>query len=174
MNGTESLCEALSLDVDDAVWTRRDRFDPAAVALADRHYSREKPGTPQVGGPGFILVFVTPCERAAWISKRHAPEQFNGKRNRATADGFQGYRCGLFRNESNHLASDLIVAAVELTEELWGLSAHGWLTYVDKSKVASRNPGYCFKKAGWILDRGFVHPRLVRLTLPPTAKAVAA
>lgn len=161
------IYEAMSLPVDDAVWTQRGRFDRAAVALADRHYSREKPGTPQVGGPGFLLVFVTPCERAAWISKRHAEELFDGKRTRTTADGFRGFRCGLFRNESDHLASELIRAAVALTERIWGPSPHGWMTYVDRSKVASQNPGYCFKRAGWILDRSFAHPSLVRLTLPP-------
>jgi hypothetical protein len=128
----------------------------------------------QVGGPGFLLVFVTPCERAAWISKRHAPELFDGKRSRTTADGFQGYRCGLFRNESDHRASDLIRAAVALTERFWGPSAHGWLTYVDKPKIASENPGYCFKKAGWILDRDFEHDCLIRLNLLPVAQEVAA
>lgn len=173
MSGT-ALPLALTLDVDDAVWTRRGRFDPAAVALADRHYSREKPGTPQVGGPGFLLVFVTPDERAAWISKRHAPEIFEGKRTRTTADGFRGYRCGLFRNESSHLASDLIRAAVALTESIWGPAELGWMTYIDTSKVASSNPGYCFKRAGWILDRSFEHPTLIRLTLPPLAQEAAA
>lgn len=86
-------------------------------------------------------------------------------RSRATADGFRGYRCGLFRNESAHRSSDLIRAAVALTDAAWGPSEHGWLTYVDRSKIASQNPGYCFKAAGWVLDRSYVHPRLVRLTL---------
>lgn len=168
-----ALPEALSLEVDNAVWTRRHRFDRAAVSIADRHYSREKPGTPQVGGPGFLLVFVTPCEKAAWFSKRHDPKLFEGKRSRTTADGFQGYRCGLFRNESDHRASDLIRAAVALTERFWGPSPYGWLTYVDKSKIASENPGYCFKEAGWILDRDFTHDNLVRLTLPPALEVAA-
>ncbi len=163
---TESLLpEALTLDVDDAVWTRRGRFDPAAARLADRHYSREKVGSPQVGGPGFLLVFVTPDELACWISKRHADEIWEGKRSRTTADGFRGYRCAMFRNEGQQLASDLIREAVRLTEEFWGASPHGWLTYVDKSKVASANPGYCFKQAGWLLDHDYEHPTLVRLAL---------
>src|SRR4051812_31312366 len=115
------LPEALTLAVDDAVWTRRGRFDKTAVAIADRHYSREKPGTPQVGGPGYLLVFVTPDELACWITKRHADSIFDGKRTRTTADGFRGYRCALFRNESRHLASDLILAAVALTERIWGV-----------------------------------------------------
>lgn len=167
------LPEALTLAVDDAVWSRRGRFDAAAVRIADRHYSREKPGTPQVGGPGYLIVLVTPDELAAWISKRHDPAIFEGKRTRTSADGFRGFRCALFRNESSHLASDLIRAAVALTEAEWGQSPFGWMTYVDRSKIASENPGYCFKRAGWILDHDFEHPRLVRLTLPP-AQEVAA
>lgn len=156
------LPEALTLDVDDALWTRRGRFDPAAARLADRHYSREVVGSPQVGGPGFIIVLVTPCERAVWISKRHAIETASP---RAVADGFLGYRCAIFRNETPFLASELIRAAVVLTEREWGPSAHGWATYVDTSKVASQNPGYCFKRAGWKRDRSFEHPRLVRLLM---------
>lgn len=156
--------EALTLDVGDApVWTVRNRFDAAAAALADRHYSREVVGSPQVGGPGYLLVLVTPCERAAWISKRHDPATTSP---RVLADGFpDAYRCGLFRNEGAGLASELVLAAVELTERLWGPPAGGWVTYVDRGAVASANPGYCFKRAGWRLDRTFAHPRLVRLTL---------
>ncbi len=153
--------EALSLVVDDAIWTRRGRFSAAAANLADRHYSREVVGSPQVGGPGRLLVFVTPNERAVWITKQHTNTTTSA---RATADGFLGYRCAMFRNEGGGLASNLIRAAVTLTEDLWGFSPHGWMTYVDQSRIASRNPGYCFKRAGWVLDRTFAHPRLIRLT----------
>jgi hypothetical protein len=159
-----SAAESLTIPgVDAGVWQVRNRFDAAAASLADRHYSREKVGSPQIGGPGFLLVLVTPCERAAWISKTHPEELFAGERSRTTADGFRGYRCALFRNESAHLSSELIRAAVTLTERMWGRSPHGWMTYVDRSKIVSTNPGYCFKQAGWWLDRSYVHPRLVRL-----------
>lgn len=160
------IYEALTLDVGDgAVWTRRGRFSAAAAALADRHYSREKIGSPQVGGPGYAIILVTPDERAVWISKRHDEALFEGRRSRTTADGFRGYRCAMFRNESGQVASDLIRAAVELTEREWGLSPHGWMTYVDRTRVRSVNPGYCFKRAGWELDREFDHSRFVRLVL---------
>lgn len=169
------MSEALTIPgVDAGVWQVRGRFSAAAAALADRHYSREVVGSPQVGGPGHVLVLVTPCERAAWISKRHAGEIFEvGRpRTRTTADGHRGYRCGLFRNEGAGLASDLILAAVELTERLWGPPPEsGWLTYVRRDLVASPNPGYCFKRAGWELDRSYLHPRLVRLTLRPSGSA---
>jgi hypothetical protein len=157
--------EALTIEgLEPVAWTVRHRFDAAAASLADRHYSREKVGSPQVGGPGYLLVLVTPCERAAWITKRHAEDTTSA---RSTADGLDAYRCALFRNEGAGLSSDLILEAVALTERLWGPPpADGWATYVDKGRVASANPGYCFKLAGWRLDRDFEHPRLVRLLLP--------
>lgn len=151
--------------VEPVAWTVRDRFDAAAAALADRHYSREVVGSPQVGGPGFLLVLVTPCERACWISKRHSPAT---RSPRVLHDGFlDAYRCSLFRNEGAGLASELVLAAVDLTERLWGPPPGGWVTYVDAGAVSSRNPGYCFKRAGWELDRTFDRGRLVRLVRPP-------
>jgi hypothetical protein len=51
-----------------------------------------------------------------------------------------------------------------LTAERWSdRPADGWLTWVDTTKVRSSNPGYCFKQAGWWVDREWAHPRLVRL-----------
>lgn len=147
--------------VEAGTWQVRHRFDRAAAALADRHYSRERVGSPQVGGPGYLLVLVTPCERACWITKQHA---LTTRTARALADGLDAYRCAMFRNEGAGLSSDLIRAAVELTERLWGPPpADGWATYVRRDLVRSTNPGYCFKQAGWTLDRTFVHPQLVRL-----------
>jgi hypothetical protein len=156
--------EALTLPgIEVGTWTVRHRFDRAAAALADRHYSRERVGSPQVGGPGFLLVLVTPCERAVWITKRHSEDT---EAPRVLADGLDAYRCAIFRNEGAGLSSTLIVEAVRLTERLWGPPpVDGWATYVDDGAVRSTNPGYCFKLAGWRLDREFRHSRLVRLRL---------
>ena len=144
--------EALTLDIGDlAVWTLRDIGDEAAIALANRHYSKEVRGGRTIGGPGFRLVFVTPCERAVWISKKHSP---NVKAARVLADGYHHgtYRCAMFRNESPLLSSALIREAMALTERRWGPASHGWQTYVDAAKVRSVNPGFCFKMAGWTAD----------------------
>jgi len=160
----EPLPQALVLPGidDDTVWQVRTKFDRAAVRLANRHYSRERRGSDQVAPPAPNLVFVTPCERAVWITVRHRPEASSA---RATADGLDAWRCSMFRNEGAGRASDLIVAAMNLTARLWGddLPPDGWATYVEPGKVASANPGYCFKSAGWWLDRTFEHRRLVRL-----------
>jgi hypothetical protein len=148
--------EALTIPgVEPVVWTMRNRFDRAAASLADRHYCRRHQ-SPQVGGVGHVLVLTTPCERALWVTK--------WPRKGKPWDGLDCYRCSYFRNEGAGLASDLIRAAMLLTVERWGTPPpDGWVTWIDRTKIASANPGYCFKQAGWWLDREYEHPRLVRL-----------
>jgi hypothetical protein len=141
--------------VEAGTWQIRNRFDVAAAALADRHYCRRHPSN-QVGGVGRVLVLTTPCERALWVTKW----PFKGQ----PWDGLDAYRCSYFRNEGAGLSSALIRAAMTLTAERWGEApADGWVTWCDRSKIASANPGYCFKQAGWWLDRAYKHKRLVRL-----------
>jgi hypothetical protein len=146
------------LEVGAGLWQVRDRFDPAAAALADRHYSRARlnRGSGQVGGPGRILVLVTPCEQALWVTRWNT--------TRGNADGLDAWRCLYFRNEGAGLSSTLIRAAMTLTAQLWtDRPADGWVTWVNRSKVASSNPGYCFKRAGWWVDRTWTHRHLIRL-----------
>lgn len=38
------------------IWQLSDRADPEARRIADRHYNRQKPGTPQFVPPGRCLV----------------------------------------------------------------------------------------------------------------------
>jgi hypothetical protein len=139
-------------------WQVRNGFDPAARALADRHYSRRKSkvGSNQVGGAGRRLVFVSPCERALWVTRWPYAHLSN--------DGLDAWRCSYFRNEGAGLSSDLIRSAMDLTAELWTERPFdGWVTWVDTRKVKSGHPGYCFKLAGWWLDRAWSHPHLIRL-----------
>ena len=146
-----SVFEHLSLPVDTAVWTLTNRNDPALVALADRHYSRQKPGSPQMGAPGSSLAFVTPCRRAGWLTQwTHHPD-----------DGLFALRCAFFRNEGDGLSSELVAAAMRLTEDIWNpfgfavFPQDGWVTFVKPKAVKSSNPGYCFKVAGWCEDPGW-------------------
>lgn len=139
-----------------SLWQIRNSKDPAALALADRHYSRRKPGSGQIGPPGRKITLVTPCERAVWLS--HWPDP------KYVLDGLDAWRCSIFRSEGAGLASELIEAAMEITAALWvDIPEDRWLTWVDRSKVASANPGYCFKQAGWWLDREWHHPKMIRL-----------
>ena len=128
----------------DAPWQVRDRADSAARALADRHYSRRSLGFRTLGPPGRVLVLVTPCERAVWVT--HWPLY--------PQDGLDAWRCTLFRNEGAGLSSALIRAAMDATAQLWAdRPADGWVTFVDPRAVASSHPGWCFLCAGWWKDR---------------------
>lgn len=135
----------------------RNRRDAAANALADRHYSRResKRYSGQIGGVGQVLVLVTPCERALWVTRYM----------RETMDGLDAWRNTYFHNEGAGLSSDLIAAAMNVTCELWGVPPpDGWVTWINTRKVSpTTNPGYCFKCAGWWLDRSYTSRYLVRL-----------
>lgn len=146
--------EALTL-IPSGVWQKRNRLDHSANALADRHYSRRRPGSGQVGPPGRKLVLVTPCERAVWVTHWPYAEY--------SMDGLDAWRCSIFRNEGAGLSSELIASAMNLTARLWQTRpGDGWVTWVDPRKVQSRNPGYCFLNAGWTRDRSWKHPHLIR------------
>lgn len=124
--------------------------DPDARAIADRHYNRKTIGAPTVGPPGRRLVLVSENRRALWVT--HYP------RSDLAMDGIDALRCSSFRNEGAGLSSELIVEAMVVTARSWGdlRPDGGWLTFVDRSKVDSAHPGYCYKLAGWWLDRDFV------------------
>lgn len=63
-------------------------------------------------------------------------------------DGEQGISCTIFRNESSRPSSEIVMEADQVADERWPDQPRHF-TYVDPRKVASRNPGYCFKLAGW-------------------------
>ena len=116
--------------------------DPAAVALADRHYSRSNPGTSQFMPPGRQFVLVAP--RAVWgVSWPYAE---------LVAHAWPGAMlCTIFRNESPTLSSDLIRQACAATKWKWpDLPAQGMITFIDAGKVRrKRDPGRCFRRAGF-------------------------
>jgi hypothetical protein len=49
-------------------WRLSHRADAAALPLADRHYNRQKPGTPQFVPPGRCMVLLTAAADALWVS----------------------------------------------------------------------------------------------------------
>lgn len=135
---------------DASQWQRRRRTDPAACALADRHYSRQTRGSGRLGPPARTLVFVTADETALWLTSWP----------KYPMDELDAWRCSIFRNEGSARSSDLIRAAMELTAAIWADRPEaGWLTWVDRAAVASSNPGYCFLRAGWYVDRFYVPDR---------------
>ncbi len=124
-------------------WHLSNRADPRALPLADRHYSRQRPGTPQFVRNGSSLVLLTAEASALWVSVWQA----------YTRHRWPGvWECSLFRNESPHLSSELIREAMAATLFMWGRPpALGFLTTIDASKVRpKRDPGRCFLRAGYL------------------------
>ena len=129
------------------LWQQVSKRNKAAVALADRHYSRRKPGSPQFMPPGETVVLLSLDERAVFGWWR--PHPASGIR---AMNGLDGWTCTIFRNESDTLSSLLILAAETfLLAKDCTIGSDGLITYVWDSKVTSANPGFCFKKSGWII-----------------------
>lgn len=123
-------------------WHLSHRADARALPLADRHYSRQKTGTPQFVRSGRCLVLLTAGADALWVSTFQS----------FVKHGFVGvWECSLFRNESDHLSSELIREAMAATRWKWKhVPERGFLTSVDASKVRrKRDPGRCFIRAGF-------------------------
>lgn len=154
-------------------WQQIDHTDPRALEMADRHYSRQAPGTPEFTPSGHKIVLMhfakdgTPA--ALWASHRPAP----GKAVRA--DGRDVWACTMFRVEQRTvLASDLITEAVAITRGLWEpLPLGGYYTTINPRKVAPIKRrgqdvwGYCYIKAGWVVEEVRTIARdLIILNLP--------
>jgi len=124
-----------------SVWIQIKDADPSGVALFRRHYSfkprkRGPQKQPHFCGPGEKMVLITPCARALFVWRKFK-----------SMDSQTGVNCAVFRNEGAGLASALIAAAMELAWARW--PGERLYTYVNGAKVKSRNPGYCFIRAGW-------------------------
>jgi hypothetical protein len=129
-------------------WRQVTKFDPRPLALANRHYSRQQPGTPQFLPPGRTVVLYARTEtgEAVFAAVENMPP------GRGAA---KQWRVAIFRNEGAGLSSDLIREAVELTRRLWverygSLPSAPLTTEVDPTKTRKkRDPGRCFLRAGW-------------------------
>lgn len=137
-------------------WSKVDHCDPRAVDLADRHYSRQTPGSYQFTPPGEKLVLWHDCGgcQAVWaVVHNHGP-MGSGMR----------WRCTLFRREAGRFSceartSDLVRAATDLTRAHWVAPRYmapfvPLQTEVDPALTRrKRDPGRCFRRAGWTLVR---------------------
>jgi|SRR5690242_265532 len=152
-------------------WQRVDHTDPRALEMADRHYSRQSPGTPEFTPTGHKIVLMHFCDdgtpAALWSSHRPAP----GKAVRA--DGLDVWACTMFRVEHRTvLASELICEAVAVTKALWQpLPTDGFYTTINpkfvKSQGRKRGYGWCYQCAGWEVQEKRTKARnLIILILP--------
>lgn len=119
-------------------WVHALDGDPSAYAMFRRHYSarKTKPKVRQFVGPGEKMVLVGWFCPALFVWRKFIDDS-----------GQTGVNCAVFRNESEHKASDMIREAMDLAWERWGGAR--LYTSVNPEKIKSKNPGYCFKKAGW-------------------------
>jgi hypothetical protein len=146
------------IEIKDGEWGAKEMFE--------RHYSAEKSlalrrkrGTMLFLGPGEKMVLTTPCRRALFVWRKFI-----------SADGQQGVNCAVFRNEGAGKSSELIALADNLADQRWPGERH--FTYVNPRSVASANPGYCFKRAGWRLCGITKARKLLILERPATSKSV--
>lgn len=143
--GSQGIALRAAVGEGDAIWTRVTKFDARAAALADRHYSRRTRGSPQFMPPGQTIVLIAREGRAVFGWR---PDPSKGFKQ---MNGLDGWTCTIFRNESTALSSAMILEAErELLKDGRGCGPDGMITYVWDRKVASSNPGYCFKQAGWV------------------------
>jgi hypothetical protein len=125
-------------------WVMSHRADPEAVLIADRHYNRQKIGSPQYVPPGRCIALKTHCGRALWVSSWPFAEYVKHAWPGAWMNS-------LFRNEGAGLSSLLIRDAIAVTRQIWGAPPElGMVTFVDAGKVRrKRDPGRCYRKAGF-------------------------
>lgn len=136
-----SLTRGSSVSLD---WQVVGKFDRRAAALADRHYSRRTIGSPQFMPPGETLILFLPGAVWGWWR----PHPASGLK---AMNGFDGWTCTIFRNESSRRSSELIILAEKaLVSSDRGCGPSGMITYVWPKRIRSNNPGCCFKKAGWV------------------------
>lgn len=116
--------------------------DAEMLHFLDRHYSRQQRGT--VGGRRL-------CGPARSIVLRNQPGNvlfiWQWPKEGMRRDKQEGFNCVVFRNESPRRSSEIILEAEQIATDIWG--SNRFYTYVDPPSIKSKNPGFCFKCAGW-------------------------
>jgi len=114
------------------LWTLSHRADGNARIIADRHYNRQKIGSPQFVPPGGCCVFYRETltgDKAFWVTStpfgQYVKHAWPG-----------AWICSAFRNENAGRASDLIRDALAATLFCAGPPpVIGLVTFLDTAKV---------------------------------------
>jgi hypothetical protein len=129
------------------VWWLTKDGDRDCLAMYERHYSAHRYADgrkrTQFVGPGEKVVLRTDRADAFFVWRKFLDDC----RDERTGERQSGVNCAAFRNESAYRSSDLIRQADAIADCLWPDLRH--YTYVDAARVRSRNPGFCFRAAGW-------------------------
>ncbi len=125
-------------------WVHALDGDRQLFALYRRHYSSKKNPHPKVRlfvGPGEKMVLLGMMCHALFAWRKFIDDS-----------GQIGVNCAVFRNESDHKSSDMILEAMDLAWERW--PGERLYTTVDpvatkKRRSKKSKPGECFRRAGW-------------------------
>lgn len=154
------------------IWKASHRADKRALPIADRHYNRQKPGTPQFVPPGRCLVFLSRNHDALWVSSWPFGEYVKHR--------WPGlWVCSLFRKEGPGIASDMIRQAVAATRSRWEVPPGGMVTFIDPEQVTpivrrgKQHWGYSWERAGFEPD-GKTEGGLLAFVLRPGRMPPAA
>ncbi len=154
-------------------WLLSSSSDPKALAVVDGtgpfdgagpHYSRRTPGSKTFTGVGREVVLLHESGRAVWAcvyQRTPSARGSGGSRGRQGSPDARAryiWRNMLFRTLGAGLSSELIASALDSTFLHWR-ARYGELpperlrTEIGGRDVRSKNPGYCYKVAGWEPDR---------------------
>lgn len=154
-------------------WELSSSSDPLALMVVDGlgkfqrfgpHYSRRTPGSKTFTGVGQEIVLIHSSGRAVWACVRQRTPSRPGSgasRGRVgSTDDRPRYvwRNMIFRNLYAGVASELIKEATERTYEEWlkrygSMPAERLRTEIGIREVRSKDPGRCYRLAGWTDDR---------------------
>lgn len=131
------------------LWTRAHRADRDCLPLADRHYNRQKPGSPQFVPPGRCLVLKAPG--AVWVSSWPFAEYVKHRWAGAWINS-------LFRKEGGGLASEYIRDAIAATRAEWpDVPDQGLVSFIDPLHVKPRRIRGRQAIGESYFEAGFVH-----------------
>lgn len=153
-------------------WKLSHRADPIAVAIADRHYNRQKIGTPQFVPPGRCFVLTHREGTALWVTSWPFAEWVKHAWPGAWVNS-------CFRRESGPVASDMIREALQATLWYWPESPSimcpycripvALVTFIDTEKTHhKRDPGRCYIRAGFTRCVGLTKGGLVVVHIAPS------
>lgn len=120
-------------------WEASKDGNPVAYALYRRHYSAKKNPRPK------IRQFIGPGEKMVLLGRDG--DALFGWRKFIDDSGQTGVNCAVFRNESGHRSSSMILEAMQWAWARWPGSR--LYTLVNAQAIRSTNPGFCFLAAGW-------------------------
>jgi hypothetical protein len=152
------------------IWALAHRAHAGGARIADRHYNRQHPGSPQFVPPGRCLVLV--ADQALWVTSWPFAEYVK----HAWAGAWIN---SCFRREGGPLASELIRQAVAATRWYWPEipeincpychESVSMVTFIDAGKVRpKRDPGRCYIRARFRRCKGTTKAGLVVVHIGPS------